>query len=300
MCRDDNGTGEMYAEDVTKGRLFTWCHPGPEINAHGSADSVFTTDSLKSEANKFCTFVKMLVPCSASDITHLYQTTSPDSSLHLDSPRPKSGRCIPEASFGLNKAGQDTRQLDTHCTTTIRSLLCSQYVGYIIGQAYSLQFTNLAHGTAKSGIPVDVNRPRYFVLTFVLCGVILGIVLSVIAIYIVRRHLQSKEKLAQLSTTTDGVEASSDYQDLCRQRMQSKSSERPEPLHISSRVGSVSASEGAVRSPSSRSSTSSRYVDCPSVHPSVRPDDAQNRNSVNIQINIDKHSVENDSANTII
>lgn len=46
------------------------------------------------------------------------------------------------------------------------------------------------------------------------------------------------------------------FQDLCRQRMQSKSSEKPEPLHTAaSRVGSVSESQ--VRSPSSRSSTSS-------------------------------------------
>ena len=45
-------------------------------------------------------------------------------------------------------------------------------------------------------------------------------------------------------------------QDLCRQHMQSKSSEKPEPLHaIAARVSSVSNSE--VRSPSSRSSTSS-------------------------------------------
>ena len=47
-------------------------------------------------------------------------------------------------------------------------------------------------------------------------------------------------------------------QDLCRQRMQSKASEKPEPLHAASRIGSVS--ESAVRSPSSRSSTSSWSV----------------------------------------
>ena len=49
-------------------------------------------------------------------------------------------------------------------------------------------------------------------------------------------------------------------QDLCRQRMQSKSSEKPEPINVAARVGSVSTSEAAVRSPSSRSSTSSWYV----------------------------------------
>lgn len=49
-------------------------------------------------------------------------------------------------------------------------------------------------------------------------------------------------------------------QDLCRQRMQGKSSEKPEPLHAASRIGSVSESQ--VRSPSSRSSTSSWWVSC--------------------------------------
>ena len=56
------------------------------------------------------------------------------------------------------------------------------------------------------------NGPKYFVLTFVLCGVIAGIVLAVIAVYIVRRHTHSREKLAQLASTTDSAEASKDYQ----------------------------------------------------------------------------------------
>ncbi|KAJ8313803.1 hypothetical protein KUTeg_008364 [Tegillarca granosa] len=96
---------------------------------------------------------------------------------------------------------------------------------------------------------------RYFELTFVLCGCIAGILLAVVVIYLIRRHSRSKEKLARLATTGEGTEASKDYQDLCRQRMQSKSSEKPEPLHAASRIGSVS--ETQVRSPSSRSSTSS-------------------------------------------
>lgn len=102
---------------------------------------------------------------------------------------------------------------------------------------------------------LSVKDDRYFVLTFVLCGCIAGILLAVVVIYLIRRHSRSKEKLAQLSTVTEGTEASKDYQDLCRQRMQSKSSEKPEPLHAASRIGSVSESQ--VRSPSSRSSTSS-------------------------------------------
>ena len=56
------------------------------------------------------------------------------------------------------------------------------------------------------------NGPKYFVLTFVLCGSIAGIVLAVIAVYIVRQHSRTKEKLAQLTNTNDGTEATKDYQ----------------------------------------------------------------------------------------
>ncbi|KAK7494260.1 hypothetical protein BaRGS_00014542 [Batillaria attramentaria] len=107
------------------------------------------------------------------------------------------------------------------------------------------------------GVTVEVKKKDggYVVLTFILVGSIAGVVLAVTIIYLLKRHRRSREKLAQLAATGDGNEASKDYQDLCRQRMQSKASEKPEPLHAASRIGSVSESQ--VRSPSSRSSTSS-------------------------------------------
>lgn len=107
------------------------------------------------------------------------------------------------------------------------------------------------------GVTVEVKKKDggYVVLTFILVGSIAGVVLAVTIIYLIKRHRRSREKLAQLAATGDGNEASKDYQDLCRQRMQSKASEKPEPLHAASRIGSVSESQ--VRSPSSRSSTSS-------------------------------------------
>ncbi|XP_064648472.1 receptor-type tyrosine-protein phosphatase N2-like isoform X2 [Lineus longissimus] len=108
----------------------------------------------------------------------------------------------------------------------------------------------------KLKVPVDGTTPKYFVLTFVLCGCIAGILLAVIAIYLIKRHTRSKAKLAKLAATGAGGEASKDYEDLCRQRMQTKASEKPEPLQIAGRVSSV-ASEGAPGSSSSRSSTSS-------------------------------------------
>lgn len=53
---------------------------------------------------------------------------------------------------------------------------------------------------------------KYVVLTFILVGSIAGILLAVVVIYIIKRHTRSKEKLAQLSTTGEGNEASKDYQ----------------------------------------------------------------------------------------
>ncbi|BFY98162.1 hypothetical protein BsWGS_01202 [Bradybaena similaris] len=111
-------------------------------------------------------------------------------------------------------------------------------------------------GVDSDGNRVEVKQDnRYVVPTFALVGTIAGVVLTVVGIYLCKRHSRSKQKLAQLATNGDGNEASKDYQDLCRQRMQGKSSEKPEPLHAASRIGSVSESQ--VRSPSSRSSTSS-------------------------------------------
>ena len=45
-----------------------------------------------------------------------------------------------------------------------------------------------------------------------LCGSIAGIVLAVIAVYIIRQHSRTKEKLQQLTNTNDGTGATKDYQ----------------------------------------------------------------------------------------
>ena len=58
----------------------------------------------------------------------------------------------------------------------------------------------------------NYNGPKYFVITFVLCGVIAGCVLAVVALYVVRRHSRSKQKLMHLAGQGDGLEASKDYQ----------------------------------------------------------------------------------------
>ncbi|XP_013405560.1 receptor-type tyrosine-protein phosphatase N2 [Lingula anatina] len=97
---------------------------------------------------------------------------------------------------------------------------------------------------------------RDFVLTFVLCGFIAIVLITVVVIYLVQRHSHVRKKLRELAGNPDNAEASADYQDLCRQRMQSKASEKPEP--IVARVGSVSnVDPKAEPSPTSRSSKSS-------------------------------------------
>ncbi|XP_045066472.1 receptor-type tyrosine-protein phosphatase N2 isoform X2 [Coregonus clupeaformis] len=80
-----------------------------------------------------------------------------------------------------------------------------------------------------------------------------------------RSHLQQKEKLASLGTDTS-ADATATYQELCRQRMAVRTSERPEraerpePLRRHSRLNSSSSQfsdGGPMASPSARSSTSS-------------------------------------------
>jgi len=109
---------------------------------------------------------------------------------------------------------------------------------------------------------VEPNKKRqYFLITFVLCGIIVIAVLIVLVIYVARRNALSKKKLAQLAESGDPNEATKDLQDLCRQRMLSKSSEKPEPLNAAiaaiQRTSASTSSDPALKSPSSRGSTSS-------------------------------------------
>ncbi|XP_022079899.1 receptor-type tyrosine-protein phosphatase N2-like [Acanthaster planci] len=103
--------------------------------------------------------------------------------------------------------------------------------------------------------PRDDNS-TLIVVTVVLVACIVGILIAVVTVYCYRQKARVRAKLKGLASNGAAVEgeATADYQDLCRQRMASKSSEKPEPL---SRISSVAMSEGANPSPSSRSSTSS-------------------------------------------
>eukprot|EP00064_Thunnus_orientalis_P010148 superscaffoldBa00001347_g10174 len=102
-----------------------------------------------------------------------------------------------------------------------------------------------------------------FLLLSVLCMLFILVALAVSATFFCvrqRSHLHMKEKLASLGTDTS-TDATATYQELCRQRMAIRTSERverPETLRHS-RLNSVSSqfSDGPVASPSTRSSTSS-------------------------------------------
>jgi len=86
----------------------------------------------------------------------------------------------------------------------------------------------------------------------VAAGVAAAIAAAVVTLVIARRHAKSRAKLAGL--TTPDPEASKDYQDLCRARMQAK---QPNDKMESPRITSLSRENEFNNLPSNRSSTSS-------------------------------------------
>lgn len=102
-----------------------------------------------------------------------------------------------------------------------------------------------------------------FLFLSVLCMIFILVALLVSTTFFClrqRSHLRLKEKLSSLGTDTS-TDAPATYQELCRQRMAIRTSERverPETLR-NSRLNSVSSqfSDGPAASPSTRSSTSS-------------------------------------------
>uniref|UniRef100_A0A8C3U2C2 Protein tyrosine phosphatase receptor type N2 n=1 Tax=Catharus ustulatus TaxID=91951 RepID=A0A8C3U2C2_CATUS len=117
----------------------------------------------------------------------------------------------------------------------------------------------------KSNVPPLAQRgeeaesAKFLLLTLLSLACIAGVLAASGVAYCLRHraHHRLKEKLSALGADA-GSDAPAAYQELCRQRMAVKASDRPEPLH-SSRINSVSSqlSDGPVPSPSARSSTSS-------------------------------------------
>lgn len=86
----------------------------------------------------------------------------------------------------------------------------------------------------------------------VAAGVAAAIAAAAITLFIARRHAKSRAKLAGLATPDP--EASKDYQELCRARMQAK---QPTEKAESPRITSLSRESESNNLPSNRSSTSS-------------------------------------------
>lgn len=86
----------------------------------------------------------------------------------------------------------------------------------------------------------------------VAAGVAAAIAAAAVTLIIARRHAKCRAKLAGLATPDP--EASKDYQDLCRARMQAK---QPSEKAESSRITSLSRENESNNLPSNRSSTSS-------------------------------------------
>ncbi|XP_072910973.1 receptor-type tyrosine-protein phosphatase N2 isoform X1 [Hemitrygon akajei] len=107
----------------------------------------------------------------------------------------------------------------------------------------------------------EEESTKFIILTIISIVCIIGVLVASGIIYCLRHrsHHNLKEKLIALGhDATVSSDATNAYQELCRQRMAIKTSERPETAH-SSRINSVSSqfSDGPQPSPSTRSSTSS-------------------------------------------
>ncbi|KQK77424.1 receptor-type tyrosine-protein phosphatase N2-like protein [Amazona aestiva] len=117
----------------------------------------------------------------------------------------------------------------------------------------------------KSNVPPlpqrreEAESAKFLLLTLLSLACIAGVLAASGVAYCLRHraHRRLKEKLSALGGDA-GSDATAAYQELCRQRMAVKASDRPEPLR-SSRINSVSSqfSDGPIPSPSARSSTSS-------------------------------------------
>lgn len=82
-------------------------------------------------------------------------------------------------------------------------------------------------------VPNDMEMNSTIFGAIVAAGIAAAITAAIVTLVIVRRHAKSREKLAGLATPDP--EASKDYQDLCRVRMQAKQpTEKQEPWRLSS------------------------------------------------------------------
>lgn len=98
---------------------------------------------------------------------------------------------------------------------------------------------------------LDSDQQQLYLLSFLLCGVIAAATIGGLALFVIRRHAHTRDKLSGLAQPDS--EASKDYQELCRARMAGKTAQdKPESV-----IGRISKENETNQTPSSRSSTSS-------------------------------------------
>ncbi|XP_054164125.1 uncharacterized protein LOC128961850 [Oppia nitens] len=135
-----------------------------------------------------------------------------------------------------------------------------------------IQSSDRLANSADSSL-LSSSAHRLTTLTLTLCGLILVALVASVVMFLYRRNTKFRQKLQGLTSRLD-LEASDDYQDLCRQRMHNKSNEKQESIQVTptgstgvhtrgklvSKLSQQSSGEGGngtQASPPSRSSTSS-------------------------------------------
>jgi receptor-type tyrosine-protein phosphatase N len=109
---------------------------------------------------------------------------------------------------------------------------------------------------------LTATRPnkKYLITMFVLCGLVGAVIIAAVVLFFGRRHARFHDKISQWAAgPKDETEATGAYQDLCRQHMQTKLSEKVEPVRSVRRTESIpgGAPVETVRTTSTGSSTSS-------------------------------------------
>jgi receptor-type tyrosine-protein phosphatase N len=186
---------------------------------------------------------------------------------------------LPTGTFSNVRKDKDKAQVTFKVNPNRRDLNASQIAAKIEDMSKEVKsrsgFTVVESGIGdKTKLEVVSNQVakasvhRLTTLTLTLCGVIMAALVSGVLVFLYRRNAKFREKLRAFTSRPD-VEASLDYQDLCRQRMQNKSNEKSEAIQVAPTTGtgvhstsklvsklSQQSSDGAQQSPS-RSSTSS-------------------------------------------
>ncbi|XP_072432306.1 receptor-type tyrosine-protein phosphatase N2 isoform X2 [Chiloscyllium punctatum] len=164
----------------------------------------------------------------------------------------------PAVIFQVKAVGQNVSTADVVNVAVINKEKLEEETGLKILQTGMREKSKLLAFPQRAN---EEDSTKFIILTIISIVCIIGVLVASGVIYCLRHssHQKLKAKLGTLGhDATAGSDATNAYQELCRQRMAIKTSERPEPAHAS-RVNSVSSqfSDGPQPSPSTRSSTSS-------------------------------------------